>query len=255
MKVASANLLRLLQRVLLHGDDAVDREQVADPVRRQCHRHAAIDRAEGLAHLRHGDPGLDAVEDPGLVRDDVPGVSADGVLVLLQLPAGLFRIRRRKSRNIAVVIRDGIVVELDEDGHELGVGPAQEGGVGLYDPPEAGDFAAFITIVLSCIGCVGDSSKLAAGTAPARSAANTAPTARTPVATPPRARSGASILRAASRLQLFMIATVAGMNKGPPGGGPLHVPRADVAYGVAVSVCTTCVVPGVTSDVMPATDL
>jgi len=44
------------------------------------------------------------------------------------------------------------------------------------------------------------------------------------------------------------------MINGPPEGSPL-VTLAEADYGVTVSVCTTCVVPGVWSDVMLATDL
>ena len=53
----------------------------------------------------------------------------------------------------------------------------------------------------------------------------------------------------------FMIETLAGMNRGAARRRPLAMLQVGDAYGVTVSVCTTCVVPGVTSDVMAATDL
>ncbi len=44
--------------------------------------------------------------------------------------------------------------------------------------------------------------------------------------------------------------------EGPPAGGPSQQIRSAGRYfGVTVSGTTTCVVPGVTSDVIPATDL
>src|SRR5436189_1383401 len=94
---------RLLERILLNCDDTVDGEEIANLVRRQGHRHAAVDGAERLPYLCLRNSSLDGVEDFRFVADDIAHVRVDGSLVLLELLARLLRARGGVTGNISLV--------------------------------------------------------------------------------------------------------------------------------------------------------
>jgi hypothetical protein len=127
---------RLLERVLLNRDDTLDGEESSDLVRRQSHRHAAVDGAERLTDRCRRNPSLDGVENLRLICGDIARVRADGRLVLLELLARLLRARGRVTGNVALVARHRVVVELDYYVDGRGVGPVEQVRVGLGNLPK-----------------------------------------------------------------------------------------------------------------------
>ena len=132
-------VVRLLERVLLDRDDAVDLEQVADLVRRDLPRDAAVGRAEGRADLELRRGLLGTSRDLLGQRCRVVVVRLDGRCVGLERLAGHARARGGEAVDAAGVGRRCVEVVLDHDVDERRVRASEERRVGLWAiAPETG---------------------------------------------------------------------------------------------------------------------
>ena len=123
----------MLERVLLHRDNSLNPEEVADLVRRHLCRDAAVHGHEGSADLRPRNRLLNGRGD--FLRDALRMllVGVHGPFVLVQLLASHAWAGRCEACHRPAVGRRRVVIILDHDVDRRGISPSKQRRIGLRD--------------------------------------------------------------------------------------------------------------------------